>query len=102
MALAYPEVTERSCYGTPAFYVSGRIFARIHDEPGVLVLWRADLGEREALLQGEPDKFFTTDHYRGHASVLARLARLRTAELRELLGESWHARAPKRLRDDTA
>ncbi|MCK1799123.1 MmcQ/YjbR family DNA-binding protein [Streptomyces sp. XM4193] len=102
LALAQPETTERSCYGTPAFYVAGKIFARIHDEPGVLVLWRADLGEREALLQSEPEKFFTTDHYRGHASVLARLSRLRATELRELLGESWYARAPARLRDHTS
>lgn len=97
LALRLPEVTERPCYGTPGYYVTGRIFARISDEPDVLVLWRADLDEREELLRSEPEKFFTTDHYRGHASVLARLGRLDITELGELLAESWHARAPKRL-----
>ena len=40
LAMALPEVTERTSYGTPAFYVAGRIFARLHEDPGVLVCWR--------------------------------------------------------------
>lgn len=69
LATALPEVTERASYGTPAFYVAGKIFARGYEEPGVLVCWRESLGEREALLEGDTEKFFTTDHYTGHASV---------------------------------
>ncbi|MFW5418360.1 MmcQ/YjbR family DNA-binding protein [Nocardiopsis sp. CNT-189] len=98
LATALPEVTERPCYGTPAFYVSGRIFARLHDEPGVLVCWRASMEERQVLLDADPEKFFTTDHYRGHAGVLVRLGRVGTGEPAELLAEAWEARAPKRLR----
>lgn len=97
LALRLPEVTERPCYGTPGFYVTGKIFSRISDEPGVLILWQAGLEEREELLRSDPAKFFTTDHYRGHASVLARLDRLDTGELGELLTDAWHTRAPKRL-----
>lgn len=37
LATALPEVTERTFYGTPEFYVAGKIFARTHGEPGVLV-----------------------------------------------------------------
>src|SRR5690606_36213524 len=85
-------------YGTPAFYVAGRIFARLHEEPGVLVCWRADTDERQALLDADPEKFFTTDHYRGHAGVLVRLGRVDVDELSELLAEAWQARAPKRRR----
>lgn len=97
IALALPEVAERPCYGTPAFYVAGRIFARVHEEPGVLVLWREGLQEREALIAAAPDRFFTTDHYRDHASVLLRLGATDAAELAELLEESWSVRAPARL-----
>jgi hypothetical protein len=79
--------------------VAGRLFARIHDQPGVLVCWRESLEDREALLSCDPATFFTTDHYRGHASVLVRLDRVDDAELTELLTEAWQARAPKRLRD---
>jgi hypothetical protein len=94
LALALPEVIERPSYGTPAFYVKSKIFARIHDEPGVLVCWRASLAEREILLESDPDTFFTTDHYRDHPSVLVRLERVDEPELAELLAEAWEARAP--------
>ncbi|MGO1393707.1 MmcQ/YjbR family DNA-binding protein [Agrococcus casei] len=98
LATALPEVSERTSYGTAAFYVGGKIFARMHEEPGVLVCWCQDLGEREALLEADPKKFFTTDHYNGHASVLIRLDEVDIEELSELLTEAWEARAPKRLR----
>ncbi|GAB3290679.1 MmcQ/YjbR family DNA-binding protein [Pseudoclavibacter terrae] len=100
LALALPETEERTAYGTPAFYVGTKMFARLHDEPGVLVCWRADLGEREALLQGEPDAFFTTPHYDGHPSVLVRLEEVTEARLGEVLQEAWRARATKRILRD--
>ena len=46
---------------------------RLRTDPDALVLRVVDLGEREALLQGQPDAFFTTPHYDGHPSVLVRL-----------------------------
>jgi hypothetical protein len=102
LALALPEATERSSYGTPGFCVAGKLFARIHDAPGVLVCWCGSLADREALLAADPAKFFTTDHYRGHASVLVRLDEVDEPELADLLTEAWAARAPKRLRDRAA
>jgi hypothetical protein len=99
IAADLPEVTERPSHGTPAFYVAGTIFARLHDLPGVLVCWRRGLEEREELLAADPDAFFTTDHYRGHPSVLVRLGRVPPDELAELLAEAWEARAPRRLRE---
>lgn len=97
LATALPEVTERPSYGTPAYYVAGKIFARMHEDPGVLICWRADLEERQVLLDSDPAKYFTTDHYDGHPSVLVRLDRVEVDELAELLSEAWHARAPRRL-----
>lgn len=99
LAAALPEVTEKPCYGTPGFYVAGKLFARLHDMPGVLVCWTGSLEEKEALLAADPAAFFTTDHYRGHASVLVRLEKVDPAELDELLREAWQVRAPRRLRD---
>lgn len=99
LATALPEVTEKPSYGTPAFYVAGKIFARQHEQPDVLVCWRDDLEQRELLLRADPEKFFTTPHYDGHASVLVRLAAVNTSELSELLAEAWAARAPQRLRE---
>ncbi|MCS5719739.1 MmcQ/YjbR family DNA-binding protein [Herbiconiux sp. CPCC 205763] len=97
LALALPSTEERTAYGTPAFYVGKKMFARLHDQPGVLVCWRADLGEREALLQSDPSAFFTTPHYDGHPSVLVRLDRVPPERLGELLREAWECRAPKRI-----
>ena len=100
LALALPHTSERIAYRTPAFYVGTKMFARITDEPDVVVLWRADLGEREALLRTEPHKFFTTDHYRGHPSVLVRLLLVEVDELAELLEEAWASRALRRHLSD--
>ena len=33
----------------------------------------ADLDDREALLQGDPDVYFTTPHYEGSPHILVRL-----------------------------
>lgn len=98
LALELPEVTEKPAWGFPAFYVRGKIFARVHETPEVLVCWRASLEDREVLLDADPEKFFTADHYRNHSSVLVRLGTVDAAELAELLLEAWEARAPKRLR----
>lgn len=76
LATAMPEVTERPSYGMPAFNVAGKIFARIHEESGFSVCWRERVDEREALLDADPAKFFTTDHYKNHASILVRLERV--------------------------
>lgn len=97
-ALALPGTSERTSYGTPAFYVARKPFARIHDMPGILLLWRPSVEDREELIAAEPRKFTTTPHYSGHASVLMRIAEVDDAELGELLAESWSSRAPARMR----
>jgi hypothetical protein len=96
IALALPATTERPSYGTPGFRVRDRLFARLREED-VLVVWVADLGEKEMLLSSQPATFFTIPHYDGHPSVLVRLSAVDLAELRELLTDAWRARAPKRL-----
>ena len=92
-----PGVEVTTSYGTPSLKVAGGFMCRLRTDPDALVLRVADLGEREALLQGQPDAFFTTPHYDGHPSVLVRLEVVDPAELAELLEEAWRLRAPKRL-----
>ena len=98
-ALALPATTEKPSYGTPGFRVKDRLFARIHPAGDLLLVWTADLWEKDALLRSEPDKFTTTPHYDGHPTVLVRLGAVDPDELAELLTESWRLRAPKRLLD---
>ena len=66
-------------------------------EPHALVVRVSDMGEREALLQGQPDVFFTTPHYDGYPYVLVRLEAIDPVELGELLDEAWRVFAAKRV-----
>jgi hypothetical protein len=98
MATRFPGVEEGTWFGTPALKVSGKGgMCRLRTDPDALVLGVTDLGEREALLQGQPDAFFSTPHYDGHPYVLVRLEAVDLEELAELLEEAWRLRAPKRL-----
>jgi hypothetical protein len=97
IALALPETQERPSYGTPGFRVADRLFARLREDGESLVVWVADEGEKQSLIQSEPDKYFTTPHYDGHPSVLVRWAKVEIDELTELLTEAWRLRAPRRV-----
>ena len=54
VALGLPATTEKPSYDTPGFRVKDKLFARIKEEGDLLVVWVADLGEKEALLAAEP------------------------------------------------
>ena len=97
IALSLPEVAERPYNRLPGFRVRGKLFARLHEQPGVLFLKCADLGEKEALITAHPAKFFTTPHYNGYPGVLVRLAAMAADELTEMVTESWRLCAPRRL-----
>lgn len=96
LALSLPATTEKPSYGTPGFRARDRLFARIREE-GVLVLWRESEEEKEALVEAEPEKFFTTPHYDGYPNILVRLGAVDREELAELVEESWRLRAPESL-----
>jgi hypothetical protein len=55
------------------------------------------LGAKEALLNDDPDIFFTTAHFDGFPAVLVLLERISVAELEEVIVEAWLARAPRQL-----
>jgi hypothetical protein len=93
----FPGVEVGTSYGTPALRVRGGLVCRLRTDPDALVLRVSDLGEREALLQGQPGTFFSTPHYDGYPYVLVRLDAVDPVELAELLEDAWRTRAPKRL-----
>ena len=92
-----PGVEVGTSFGTPALRVRGKGLCRLRTNPDALVLRVADMGEREALLQGQPDVFFTTPHYDGYPYVLVRLEAVDPEELAELIEDAWRIRAPKRV-----
>lgn len=96
-ALALPGTAERPMYGTPAFYVGGRWFARIREEGDVLAVPCPSEEHKRELVAAQPETFFTTPHHDGHAVVLVRLGAVDREELVELLTDAWRLRAPRRL-----
>jgi len=98
IALSLPETIEKPWFGSPGFRVKDKGFLRIRSEAeGGLVVFVADLGEKEALLASDPDVFFTTPHYDGYPTVLVNLPAIDVDELTELITESWRRKAPKRV-----
>jgi len=104
IALSFPATSERNS----GFGVNDKGFAWFYQEKiegqrgrverlDVFAVRVADLGEKEALLAADPEKFFTTPHYNGYPAVLVRLHAINVEELTDLLDDAWHLRAPKKL-----
>ena len=106
LALALPEVEEIDCDGFD-FRVGGKGFIwsypeRVAGRPRVIradvaVLFVGDEAEKQALLLGEPDLFFTTPGYDGWPLVMLWLARVDVDRLRELVVDAWRMRAPDEI-----
>ena len=96
LARELPGAEESTSYGTPAFKVKGKLFARFHQDGESLVV-SVDFDEREELMNADPEKFYITDHYRNYPWILVRLSKARPEELRDLLLGSWRRAAPKQM-----
>jgi hypothetical protein len=109
LALALPHVVEIDSEGFD-FRVGDKGFVWSYPErtPGrprvirvdIAVLYVGDEAEKQALLLGEPEVFFTTPAYDGLPLVMLRLARVDIDRLRELVTDAWHMRAPATLVGD--
>jgi hypothetical protein len=89
------------------FRVAGKGFVWSYPErrPGmprrirtdIAVLYVGDEAEKQALLLGEPEKFFTAPGYGRVPLVMLRLAQVDGARLAELVTDAWRMRAPEAL-----
>jgi len=93
----FPGVEVGTSYGTPSMRIRKKFMCRMRTGPDALVMRVTDLGEREALLQGQPETFFSTPHYDGHPYVLVHLESVDPHELAELVEEAWRLGAPQKL-----
>src|SRR3954466_3220713 len=101
VALSFPDVVEIESDGFD-FRVGGKGFVWSYPErqPGrrrvirtdVAVLYVGDEAEKQALLRGEPDVFFTTAGYDGGPLVMLRLDRVDRTRLEELVTDAWRMR----------
>ena len=102
LASALPGVVEIDSDGFD-FRVDNRGFIWSYPErvPGkprrirtdVAVLYVGDEAEKQALLLGEPDRFFTTPGYDGFALVMLRLDHVDVDRLAELIEDAWRMRS---------
>jgi hypothetical protein len=109
LARALPHVQEIPSAGFD-FRVGGQGFVWSYPErqPGkprvirsdIAVLFVGDEDEKQALLLGEPDLFFTAPGYGDAPLVMVRLERVHDERLRELVIDAWRMRAPEALTAD--
>ena len=106
LALALSHVEEIESDGFD-FRVGGKGFVWSYPErePGqrrrirtdIAVLYVGDEAEKQALLLGEPEIFFTAPGYEGWPLVLLRLAVVDPGRLAELVTDAWRMRAPEAI-----
>jgi hypothetical protein len=109
LALALPHVVEIPSAGFD-FRVADKGFIWSYPErsPGkprviradIAVLFVGDEDEKQALLLGEPDLFFTTPSYDDLPLVMVRLTEVGNERLSELVTDAWRMRAPDALVSD--
>jgi hypothetical protein len=109
LALALPQVVEIESDGFD-FRVAGKGFVWSYPDrrPGhprvirtdIAVVYVGDEAEKQALLLGQPDLFFTTRGYDGWPLVMLRLDEVDVDQLREFVTDAWRMRAPAELVDD--
>jgi hypothetical protein len=103
LALSLPHVVEIDSEGFD-FRVGNKGFVWSYPErsPGkprrirtdIAVLYVGDEAEKQALVLGEPEVFFTTREYDGLPLVMLRLEQVDADRLRELVIDAWRMRAP--------
>ncbi len=103
IALSLPDVVEIDSEGFD-FRVADKGFVWSYPErnPGqrrvirsdIAVLFVGDEAEKQALLLGEPDLFFTAPGYDGWPLVMLRLERVGIKRLRQLVTDAWRMRSP--------
>jgi hypothetical protein len=103
VALALPGVGEVESDGFD-FRVAGKGFVWSYPErraghprrirTDIAVLYVGDEAEKQALLLGEPQVFFTTPSYDGWPLVMLRLDQVGVARLDELVTDAWRMRHP--------
>ena len=106
LARSLPHTEEIASAGFD-FRVGGKgyVWSYPEREPGrprrirtdVAVLYVGDEDEKQALLLGEPDLFFTAPGYREWPLVMLRLDAVDVDRLAELVLDAWRMRGPEEL-----
>jgi hypothetical protein len=100
IALSLPETVEKEAWSMPTFRVAGKMFVTVPDDQTSFAV-RCPKHDRAELIAAEPRKFWVPPHEASSAWVRVRLGALEgSAELYEILVDSWRQAAPERLVED--
>ncbi|NRA30460.1 MAG: MmcQ/YjbR family DNA-binding protein [Parvularculaceae bacterium] len=95
LGLELPKVEETTSWGQPTLKAHGKMWvfwSPSEDCPVIKTL----PGDREMLLEVDPDTFYITPHYQPHNLVLVRPAAFDPDWARDYLTKSWRVMAPQR------
>src|SRR5947207_1372222 len=98
LALGLPDAHEEPHFERASFRVGKKIFATMTADGSEAMVRVAPREKVQALLEGEPDTFFSYGGWtEKNGSVGVRLKKIKVAQMRELVVDSWKHAAPKRL-----
>jgi hypothetical protein len=97
-ALALPGTELSTSYGRPAVKVNGKAFLYPGREQGSFAV-ASPLGEKELLIETDPETFWETDHYRGWPAVLVRYGSADPERIRTVISRAWWDKAPRAIRN---
>ena len=93
-ALTLPDTELSTSYGRPAVKVRGKAFVYPGREKGSFAV-ATPMGEKELLMETEPDTFWETPHYRGWPAVLVRYGSPSRERIEMIIERGWWDRASK-------
>jgi hypothetical protein len=97
-ARSLPEVTMESFWGTLCPKLNGKALVSPGREKGSFCLM-VPMGEKEMLIETDPETFWETDHYRNYPAVLVRYGTPARERIELYLQRRWwdSAKKPQRI-----
>lgn len=96
-ALALPDTEPGTSYGRPAVKVRGKAFVYPGREADSFAV-ASPPGEKQILMETDPDTFWETDHYRNWPAVLVRYGSADRERIENVIARAWWDRASRKQR----